>query len=344
MNARHGLSRAFRPMLAGAAAAVCFAAFAPPIGAAEWKPGKPITIIVTWAAGGSTDQVTRILAGDLEEALGQKVVVVNQPGASGSIGIKSVIDAPRDGYTWAAGAAGDLGTYRLLGMLDTDITDWHLYFDVANVAVVSVNAATPYKNFDDLIKAFKSRPGKIAVATAGQSSSGHLAIEVLRRALQFDYKHVTYDGGNPAVIATVGGETEVVTQLAVEQVDMLRAGRLRALAVLSDEPLKIDGLGDVPPVTRWIPGFNLPGNYFGVWLPRGVPDDVVLTLNRVWKDRIAKSRKLPQYAASRGAQFAPHYGLEALRRVIPYIQNAAAVYHEAGKTKLDPVDLGILKP
>ena len=78
---------------------------------------------VMLSAGGSTDQVTRVIAGELGDALGQKVVVVNQPGASGSIGTKNAWEAPKDGYTWAAGAAGDLGTYVVLGMLDTKIAD-----------------------------------------------------------------------------------------------------------------------------------------------------------------------------------------------------------------------------
>ena len=106
---------------------------------AQWKPTKPITIIVPWAAGGSTDQVTRVAAAEIEKALNQKVVIVNQPGASGSIGTKNVLEAPKDGYTWAAGAAKDLGTYAVLGMLDTRIQDWALFLSVANVSTLSVN-------------------------------------------------------------------------------------------------------------------------------------------------------------------------------------------------------------
>ena len=103
---------------------------------ATWKPNKPINLIVPWAAGGSTDQITRIAAAEIEKTLGQKIVVVNQPGASGSIGSKNAWEAPRDGYTWTAGAAQDLGTYQALGMLNAGIKDWHLFLHVANIAVV----------------------------------------------------------------------------------------------------------------------------------------------------------------------------------------------------------------
>src|SRR5690606_32932468 len=101
-----------------------------------WQPDRPINIVVPWAAGGSTDQVTRVMAAELEEALGTSVVVVNQPGASGSIGTTNVLNADMDGYTWAAGAVRDLGTYAVLDMLDTSVEDWHLYFGVSNTGVV----------------------------------------------------------------------------------------------------------------------------------------------------------------------------------------------------------------
>src|SRR4029078_1686397 len=96
---------------------------APAAWAQQWKPTKPIPIIVPWAAGGSTDQVTRVTASEIEKALGQKVVVVNQGGASGSSGTRNAMQAPPDGYTWTAGAAKDLGTYVISGLLDTKIAD-----------------------------------------------------------------------------------------------------------------------------------------------------------------------------------------------------------------------------
>ena len=157
---------------------------------AQWKPTKPITLIVPWAPGGSTDQVTRVTAAELEKYLGQKIVIMNQPGASGSVGTKNAWEAPRDGYTWTAGGAKDLGTYKVLGMLDTSAKDWNLYLNVAHIAVVGVNADTPYKTMPELIAAMKAKPGGIAVATAGVNSSGHAAIEALARAAGVTYKHV----------------------------------------------------------------------------------------------------------------------------------------------------------
>jgi tripartite-type tricarboxylate transporter receptor subunit TctC len=123
---------------------------------AQWQPDRPINIIVPWSAGGSTDQVTRVVAPLLEEALGTEVVVVNQPGASGSIGTAAALAAPRDGYTWTANAIANNATYSITGLVeDTSIEDYVVYLHVANVPVVSVNVDSPYQDFGELLDAMK---------------------------------------------------------------------------------------------------------------------------------------------------------------------------------------------
>jgi tripartite-type tricarboxylate transporter receptor subunit TctC len=309
-----------------------------------WKPDRPITVIVPWAAGGSTDQVTRVAAAEIEKALNQKLVIVNQPGASGSIGTKNALEAPKDGYTWTAGAAKDIGTYVVSGLLDTKISDWRLYLSVANVSVLGVNPSAPYKTAQDLVAAMKAKPGQVSVATAGINSSGHAAIEAFTRALGLTYKHVTYDGGNPAVIAVVSGEAEVTTQLAVEQANMIRAKRLNALAVLSDKPLELEGYGTIPPITASVAGFKPDANYFGIFVHNDVPAPVKQTLDMVWKDVIGKSEALKKYATSNGALYAPSAGDDALKAAMPAIQATAWQLHDAGKSKVAPDTVGIKKP
>ena len=186
----------------------------------------------------------------MEKSLGQTIVIINQPGASGSIGTRSALEATKDGYTWTAGAAQDLGAYQTLGSLDTSIKDWHLFLSVANVQVIGVNPKAPYQNARELLDAMKAQPGKISVATAGVTSAGHNAMELIAKVTDVKYRHVTYDGGNPAVVATVSGEAEVTTQLAVEQADMIRGKRLRPLATVSDKPLDLEGYGTIPPCRK----------------------------------------------------------------------------------------------
>ena len=308
---------------------------------AQWKPTKPITIIVPWAAGGATDQVTRLAAAELEPALGQKIVVVNQPGGAGSIGTKSVMEGPKDGYTWTAGAAKQLGTYPLLGMLNSKVDDFHLYLSVTNVSIVSVNPQTKYQTLKELLDDMKARPGQVKVATAGNTSSGHFAMEAISKAAGVKYRHVTYDGGNPAVIATVGGESEVTTQLAVEQTEMLKGKRLRALAVVADQPLTIEGVGTIQPITQTIQSFPKITTAFGIFIPKGVPQEVVTTMDRVWAERIGKSEKIKTYAQQRGALFTPSSGKQAYDLVWPTVVEDAYMLQEAGMAKVSPESLGI---
>jgi tripartite-type tricarboxylate transporter receptor subunit TctC len=311
--------------------------------AQEWKPDRPINLIVPWGAGGSTDQVTRVTAPILAEALGVEVVVVNQPGASGAIGTQEVLNAPRDGYTWTANAIANNATYAVTGLLeDTNIDDWHIYLSVANVPVVSVPADSEFTDFGQLLEALKTRGQEITVATAGVTSSGGTAIAALSDAADgFDYNMITYDGGGPAAIAAAAGEAMVTTQLAVEQTELIRGGRLKALAVLSDQPLVLEGVDPIPPITNWIPDMELAPDYFGIFVPAGVPDEVIATLDKIWAEQVASAASIKTYAETFGAVFAPSFGAEARALAMPVVILEACSSVERGEAVKDPSTIGI---
>ena len=228
--------------------------------------------------------------------------------------------------------------------MKTRITDWHLFLNVANISVLGVNPDRPWKTAKALIDDMKARPGQVSVATAGVTSAGHNAMELISKATGVKYRHVTYDGGNPAVVATVAGEAEVTTQLAVEQADMIRGKRLRPLASVSDKPLELEGYGTIPALSQTLPGFSAPANYFGIFIPKGVPDEVVKTVERIWVENISKSEALKKYAASRGALFGPLWGDAAQKAVFPAIQLNAWNIFDSGKAKVSPDTVGIPKP
>ncbi|MEP3049718.1 MAG: tripartite tricarboxylate transporter substrate binding protein [Roseibium sp.] len=309
---------------------------------ADWKPDRPINIIVPWSAGGSTDQVTRVVAPLLSEALGTDVVVVNQSGASGSIGTKAALDAPRDGYTWTANAIANNATYSITGLIeDTSIEDYAIFLHVANVPLVSVNASSDYADFGALLDDMKS--GDVTVGTAGINSSGGMALAAIKEAAggEFTARMITYDGGNPAVVAAASGEVVATTQLAVEQTEMIRAGRLRGLTVLSDQPLVVEGIDPIPPVTNWLPEMPIAADYFGVFIPVGAPQEVYDTVSKVWQDKIMNSQELKDYAEARGAVFAPSYGKEALDRAMPVVVAEACARVTRGEAVVDPSAIGI---
>ncbi len=333
----NSMKYAIRTVAVGAAA-IAFGQAA----VAEWVPEQPINIIVPWSAGGSTDQVTRVVAPLLEEALGTAVVVVNQPGASGSIGTKAALDAPRDGYTWTANAIANNATYAITGLIEnTSIEDYVIYLHVANVPVVSVNADSEYQDFGALLEALKGEG--VTVGTAGVNSSGGMALAALEEAsgAEFGARMVTYDGGNPAVLAAASGEVVATTQLAVEQTEMIKAGRIRALAVLSDEALLIEGLDPIPPITDWLPDMPIAKDYFGVFIPVGAPDEVYETVNQVWQDVIMTSPELAAYASERGAVFSPSYGDAALEVAMPVVIMEACARVTRGENVISPSEIGI---
>lgn len=312
---------------------------------AEWQPDRPINIIVPWSAGGSTDQVTRVVAPLLEEALGTEIVVVNQPGASGSIGTAAALAAPRDGYTWTANAIANNATYAVTGLIeDTSIDDYVVYLHVANVPVVSVNADSPYQDFGELLDAMKM--DTVTVGTAGVNSSGGMALAAIQEAAgeELSARMVAYDGGNPAVIAAASGEVVATTQLAVEQTEMIRAGRLRGLAVLSDQPLIVEGIDPIPPITDYLPDMPIAADYFGVFIPVGAPQEVYDTVDQVWRDVVMNSSELQAYASDRGAVFAPSYGDDAMAAAMPVVIAEACARVTRGEAVVDPSEIGITCP
>ena len=126
--------------------------------------------------------------------------------------------------------------------------------------------------------------------------------------------------------------------------DMIRGKRLRPLATLSDRPLELEGYGTIEPITKAIPSLKTPINYFGLFVPKGVPAEVVATMDRLWGEAIAKSETLKKYAANRGALFSPLVGDAAQKAVFPAVQANAWLMHASGKAKVSPDSVGIPKP
>lgn len=320
---------------------VAAAAFVP--AHAEWKPDKPITVIVPYPAGGVTDLVVRVVANDLEPVLGQKLVVVNQPGANGSVGTKAVIDASKDGYTWLSGGIRDLGTYGVMGMLDTTLDDWHPFVIASIGSVLSVNPDTGIDSVQAFVDAVKEQGSSFLVATAGPNSSGGTALGAIAQVAGITPEQLVYDGGNPAILATVSGEAQATTQLALEQAEMIRAGRLKPLAAIGRTALV---LGDqrIHPISDDFPNLPPTENFVGIYLPEGTPADVVETVNRIWVDTVSNSADLATLCETRGCGVAPMAPATARAAAAPLISAAAWGLHDRGEAKISPEELGIPRP
>jgi len=265
------------------------ALLAPSVVQAQPYPGRPIKIVVPYAAGGAVDIVARTIGQPLAEALKQPVIVDNHPGASANIGMEMVAKAAPDGYTLLMASNGIATNMALFPNLAFDgLRD---FAPVAKIGyaplVIVVPAASPAKSLKDLIATAKAEPGKLTYASAGNGSSGHLAGELLKSTAKIDVLHVPYKGGAPAITDLLGERISFMPINPVEVMAHVRAGKLRALAIASDK--RFPSLPDVPTVAEaGLPGYEV-SVWWGLVAPAKTPPDVVRLLNAETNKALANS-------------------------------------------------------
>ncbi|GAB3653030.1 Bug family tripartite tricarboxylate transporter substrate binding protein [Ramlibacter alkalitolerans] len=256
-------------------------------------PERPITLIVPWAPGGSTDILARAIGEQLTKSMGQPVVVDNRAGASGNIGSAAVAKAKPDGYTLLIGS---MSTHAMNPALmasmpfrgSDDFTPIALVANVINTMVV--NPSVPAKNLREFIAYAKANPGKLAYASAGAGSTNHLSAEMFNKAAGIQMLHVPYKGGSPAVLATVANETQVLFSAGTQTLPHVKAGKLKLLAVT--EPKRSKLLPDTPTVAEVLPGYEM-SVWYAVFGPVGMPRELVQHLNA----EINKALALPEMRA-----------------------------------------------
>ncbi len=244
-------------------------------------PNKPIRLIVPFPAGGSTDIVGRVVAQKLSERLGQQVVVDNRGGAGGTIGTDAAAKAAPDGYTLTIGTTSThavaAGAYSKLS-----------YHPSKDFAPVSLVAITPYllvvnpqvkaNNLREFVALAKTMPGKMNYASAGNGSTTHLAMEMLKDAAQIDLQHIPYKGNGPADLALLANEVQGVFGSMPALLQHTKAGKLRPLAVGTSQ--RSPALPDVPTVAELgYPGFEA-ALWLGVLAPAGTPKPIIDRLHK----------------------------------------------------------------
>jgi tripartite-type tricarboxylate transporter receptor subunit TctC len=200
-------------------------------------PSKPLRIVVGYSAGGAVDTIARTLGQSLSASMGEQVLVDNKPGAGSNIAVKSVIEAPPDGYTLLLAAnalAANMALYTPAPFdAEKDLVPVALIGRVP--VVIAANAAAPYSTIAQLISAAKAKPGSIAFATPGNGSTPHMAAELFARAAGISLLHIPYRGGAQAVTDVVGGQVPLLAMNALEVKPQAASGKLKVLAVLSPQ-------------------------------------------------------------------------------------------------------------
>jgi tripartite-type tricarboxylate transporter receptor subunit TctC len=268
--------------------------------AADAYPSKPVKILVGYSAGGAVDAIARSVGQRMSAILGQPVVVENKPGAGTNIAVKSLTSSAPDGYTLLL-AANALAVNPSLFEpapydLERDITPVAL---VGRVPVVfTVREGSPIKTLPELVGAAKARPGGVTVATPGNGSTPHLAMELFQHTAGLSLRHVPYKGGAQAITDVLGGHVDVVAVNALEVLPLAKSGKLKVIAVMSTERSAV--LPGVPTVAEsGYPGFES-SVWYGFVAPAGLPKPVLATLHEAVQKALESKEVREQLAAAGG--------------------------------------------
>ncbi len=277
-------------------AATMLAAANLPAAAQEYPKRTNIRIIVPQAVGSATDTVGRLLAQRISTQLGQQMIVDNRPGAGGLLGTELASKSPADGYTLILANISTHGVNpALYAKLPYDPIKGFVPIGRAGATsnTLIVHAALPFKTLKELVDHAKANPGKLHYASAGQGSSQHLAVELLKTVAGIDVVHVPYKGSGPGVTAVMGGEVPFMMPATPSALPAIRSGKARAIAVTSlkrhpDHP-------DLPTIAETYPGYEVT-SWFGLAAPAGTPRPVVELLNAAMRKALSDPEAIKQLA------------------------------------------------
>ena len=257
--------------LAALASLACTSAWA------DNYPAKPITMIVPWAAGGSTDILARALAEQLAKSLGQPVIVGNRAGASGNIGSNFVAKAKPDGYTlfMTTNTSHSANPWLVKSLKYDPVKDFTPIARVGELPfALAVHPSVPAKTVEELIAYAKANPGKLSYGTPNSSSL--VASETLRFLSKTDIVGVPYKSSPQALTDLMGGQIQMYVADLGSAWSTLKTDRVRTLAVTAAKGSKI--LPNVPPIGKTLPGFDIT-SWNGIFAPAGTPPEVVNKIN-----------------------------------------------------------------
>ena len=241
-------------------------------------PSKPIRLIVPFAPAGSNDLLGRVLGQKLNEAWHQPAIIDNRPGGGSTIGIETVVRAAPDGYTLlitSGGIAINVSLYKLSFNPVKDLAPIALLAQMPYL--VAVNPSVPAKNIAELIAVAKAQPGKLTFASSGIGTSSHLIGEMFRTQAKIDMLHIAFKGGGPAVNSVISGEVKVLFNVITGVFPMVRAGKLKGLAVSSKQRAGV--APEVPTIAEsGIAGFDVIA-WYNLFAPARTPKPIVNKLN-----------------------------------------------------------------
>ena len=259
-----------------------------PLAFAKGYPEKPIRLIVPYAAGGSTDQLARIIQKPMSEYLGQPVVVENKAGAGGAIGTDLVAKSAPDGYTLVFGNTGPNAVIQLMRKVPYDpLRDLRPISTVAiTPLILAVPADSPARSMKEFLAYARKQGTSLNIGSVGNGSLSHLTSEYFNETAGLKMQHIPYNGGAPLMAAFLGGQVQAAFVTGLDGAVMVGSGKVRYLAVTT--PGRTEVVPGLPAIAEDVPGFKSQA-WFGVLAPKGISPDVEKKL----RDAIAKAVAKP---------------------------------------------------
>lgn len=267
-----------RTLIAASLSALALGAIVLPAQAQDKWPSKPITYVVPFPAGGTTDILARLIGQKLGPALGTTVIIDNRPGAGGNIGSELVARSAPDGYTIMGGTISSHSINASLYKLPYDPLKSFAPITLigTNANVLVVNPASPFKSVRELVAAAKASPASLSFASAGNGTSQHLSAELFKTLSGIDMVHIPYKGSAPAIQDVIGGQVPLMFDTTVVASPFIQSGKVRPLAVTSAK--RVASLPDVPTMAEaGVAGYDVV-SWQAMFAPAGTPSAIVQRL------------------------------------------------------------------
>ena len=310
-------------------------------------PDRPITMIIPYGAGGTTDVYGRTLAALLEKELGQSITCVNQSGASGSIGSQFVRDSASDGYTVLV-CAETMGTYRTMGVSELSYSDFTVITPlVGDPKIIVVGKDSPYNTLEELLTAIKENPGKITMSHSGPGGSGHNQGLVLGE-FGYDVAMISFGSGNEALLGVIGNQVDFTNPNISTLGSYIESGEVKPLAVFANA--RLEAYPDIPAFTEFVPEtekyLNIPYTVLSFCVNNDTPDEIVAKL----KDATAKvtaSAEWQEFVTKNAANklFEMYKTEEEIKAFYDHWQSVVCwMQYDAGVAPVSPEEFGIERP
>ncbi|MCG8568657.1 MAG: tripartite tricarboxylate transporter substrate binding protein [Spirochaetes bacterium] len=307
-------------------------------------PERDITNVLVWGAGGGTDTCNRVVMAEMASILGVNINVVNKTGGvAGSVGMLDAYAANSDGYT-ICGLSESCVTAAVQGGWDKRMNVWDYFIIGGSPDVVSVTPDSPYQSINDLIEAAKKDPKSIKAAASGAGSIHHLNLLALEDGTGAKFNFIPYPGSAPAQNAAMTGEVTVIVTSIAEQAQLIRGGKLRVLAVLTEKPFQFEG-SSIPTAFETYPDLSkyLPiSQAIGFAIKKDAPEDVKSVLVDAFNQAM-KTQSVKEFGEKNFYILSGATGSEAAKVFDKLESNFAWTLHDLGAAKVDPSSLGIPK-